>query len=155
MWKQIKQIIFDADDTLWENNMYYVQAGSNFFDLISSAGFDRKEVENEFDALEIQVVEELGYGSKNFVYILEELFRRYNRRNGKKLDEQKFLEILKHFTEHPIGKPKLFPNVIKTLNALNDQYELFVVQTDEKIEGTGKVVKAIAPEYNLTVEKVF
>ena len=105
-WQNIKQIIFDADDTLWENNMYYVQAGSDFFDLISSAGFERAKVEQEFDALEIQVVEQLGYGSKNFVYILEELYKRYSQRNGKKLDEQKFLNIIKRFTEHPTGKPK-------------------------------------------------
>lgn len=156
-WQKIKQIIFDADDTLWENNMYYVQAGSDFFDLISSAGFERAEVEQEFDALEIQVVEQLGYGSKNFVYILEELYKRYSKRNGKKLDEQKFLKIIKRFIEHPIEKPKLFPNVIETLNSLNNNYELFVLTKGEYDEQRGKIVRAgvdeIVTNYFIPPEK--
>jgi len=72
-WKQIKQIIFDADDTLWENNIYYVQATTDFFDLIEAGGFLRSDIQKAFDDLELEVVKERGYGSHNFVYILEEL----------------------------------------------------------------------------------
>ena len=109
---RIKQIIFDADDTLWENNIYYVRASNDFYDLLGKAGFSRREVEKEFDELEIKVVEELGYGSKNFVIILEELFNRYNKRNGKNLDQGKFKDIVSRFSDHPTTIPDLFPGVI-------------------------------------------
>lgn len=141
-WKQIKQIIFDADDTLWENNMFYVQAGADFFDLIEKAGFSRREAEKEFDTLEVWVVKEMGYGSVNFVYILEELFKRYNAKNGRNLDQQKFKQIVKRFTDHPTGQPKMFPDVIETLNVLKNNFELFVLTKGEFSEQQGKIQRA-------------
>jgi len=141
-WKQIKQIIFDADDTLWENNMFYVQASTDFFDLIENAGFSRQEAEKEFDVLELWVVKEMGYGSINFVYILEKLFKQYQEKNGRNLDHQKFLQIVKRFTDHPTGKPNMFPNVIETLNVLKNNFELFLLTKGSFSEQEGKIQRA-------------
>lgn len=141
-WKKIKQIIFDADDTLWENNIYYVQASTDFFNLIEDAGFSRNEAEKEFDALELWVVKKMGYGSINFVYILQELFKRYSEQNGRHLDQQKFEQIVKRFTDHPTGKPKMFPNVIETLDVLKNDFDLYVLTKGEFSEQEGKIQRA-------------
>ena len=121
--KNIKQIIFDADDTLWENNIYYVQAAESFIKLIAKGGFRPEEIENEFDKLEKKVFKERGYGSRNFVYILEEIYKMYINR-GLKADGPKFQKILKRFIEHPVSPPKMFDSVAETMHYLNKKYDL-------------------------------
>ncbi len=156
-WKQIKQIIFDADDTLWENNIYYVQATTDFFDVIEAGGFDRSDIQKAFDDLELKVVKERGYGSHNFVYILEELFARYNTKSSVPLDEQRFRFITKRFKEHPTNIPQLFPGVIETLRYLKTKYKLYVLTKGEYNEQQGKILRAgvheCVQEYFILPEK--
>ncbi len=141
-WKQIKQIIFDADDTLWENNIYYVQATNDFFDLIETGGFNRSDIQKAFDDLELKVVQERGYGSHNFVYILEDLFTRYKKETALPLDEKKFRFITKRFKEHPTSIPQLFTGVIETLRYLKGKYKLYVLTKGEYEEQQGKILRA-------------
>ncbi|HID40269.1 MAG TPA: hypothetical protein EYP36_12255, partial [Calditrichaeota bacterium] len=139
---QIKQIIFDADDTLWENNIYYVQASNDFFDLIEESGFPREQVVQAFDELELKVVRERGYGSHNFVYILEELFRQFSARRKKRLNEKRFSGIIQRFTAHPVNKPNLFEQVIETLEYLKNRYHLYILTKGEFNEQEGKIIRA-------------
>ena len=149
---QIKQIIFDADDTLWENNIYYVRASNDFFDLIEEGGFPREEVVKAFDELELKVVRERGYGSHNFVYILEELFRQFSAHSKKSLNKEKFAEIIRRFTAHPINRPNLFEQVIETLKYLNNRYHLYILTKGDYDEQEGKIIRAGVADL---VEKYF
>jgi putative hydrolase of the HAD superfamily len=155
--KQIKQIIFDADDTLWENNIFYIQASNDFIDLIQQAGFSREAVESDFDTLELKVVKEMGYGSGNFVYILEELFKKYNLITNNKLDNARFQTIIQRFTKHPVSKPCLFDQVVETLQYLKQNYELYILTKGEYIEQKGKIERAgiinIVNDYFIPHEK--
>ncbi len=134
----IKQILFDADDTLWENNVYYVRATDELFDLFEKAGFDRQTIQEEFDRLELQVVRERGYGSHNFVWILETL----NENHDKVIDQKAFEQIVQRFKEHPNRKPLLFDGVIDTLNYLKDKYRLYVLTKGEFKEQEQKIINA-------------
>ncbi len=155
--KQIKQIIFDADDTLWENNIYYVQASNDFFNLIENSGFSREEVVQAFDELELKVVRERGYGSHNFVYILEKLFRQFDRRSKTKLNKKRLSEIIGRFTAHPVNKPNLFEQVIETLKYLKNRYHLYILTKGEYSEQEGKIIRAgvagLVEKYFILAEK--
>ena len=74
---KIKRLIFDADDTLWENNIHYIQAFENLVDLIVTPGLSKSKIAQEFQDLEKKVVHEKGYGSENYLYILHTLFKKY------------------------------------------------------------------------------
>lgn len=137
----IKRIIFDADDTLWENNIYYLRASNALFDLIAAAGFDRTCVEQEFDELELRIIKELGYGSKNYVVLMEKLFNCYRSRAGANLDRTSFDQIVDRFIIHP-HQPKLFKQVIDTLRILKTNYDLFVLTKGNFDEQQGKIVRA-------------
>jgi len=134
----IKQIIFDADDTLWENNIYYVRATDDFIKLLTSKGFNRDQIQKEFDDLEFKVVEERGYGSYNFVYILETLYQRYQNH----IDYKDFKTIIDRFSEHPKIKPRLFEGVIETLTYLKEKYKLFVLTKGDFKEQEQKILNA-------------
>ncbi len=144
---KIKNIIFDADDTLWENNIYYVQASNDFFDLCEKAGIERAKVEQAFDQFEIQVVKERGYGSFNFVYILEELYEKFHNLNGCALSKDKFSFIVDRFTKHPKSKPILFPKVKETLNQLRKNYNLFILTKGDYQEQEGKILRSGLHKY--------
>ncbi|MEJ2543922.1 MAG: HAD-IA family hydrolase [Calditrichaceae bacterium] len=90
--RKIKQIIFDADDTLWENNIYYLKATNDFFDLAEKEGISRSQAEKAFDELELKVVNELGYGSSNF----------------HKLNKPKLIEYVTELMEQLSHKYKLY-----------------------------------------------
>ncbi|MBD3224240.1 MAG: HAD hydrolase-like protein [Caldithrix sp.] len=140
--KHIKQIIFDADDTLWENNIYYIEASEAFFTLLSDYGFERQEVENAFDNLEANVVKEKGYGSHNFVFILDELYKQFNLRSNRPIDRKQYQSIVSRFTRHPKRKPRLFQGVENTLSKLNNNYILYILTKGDHEEQEGKIIRS-------------
>ena len=154
---KIKQILFDADDTLWENNIYYMEANRNFFDLIASGGFNREEIIKDFDILEMTVIKERGYGSVNYIYILEELFKKYNEQAGGKLDYQRLQDIILRFREHPVKKPQVFENVEKTLKYLRERYKLYILTKGDEKEQSGKIIRSgldkLVDDYFVLAEK--
>lgn len=144
--KDVKQIIFDADDTLWENNIYYVQAAESFVKLINRGGFPAAEIEDEFDELEKKVVKERGYGSKNFVYIMEEIYKKYVKR-GLEADGPKFQKIIKRFIEHPVTPPNMFDGAAETMKYLQAKYNLFILTKGEQEEQEGKILRSGLDKY--------
>lgn len=139
---KIKNILFDADDTLWENNIYYVKASNDFFDLAEKAGIERDKVEDAFDQIEIQVVKERGYGSYNFVYILEKLYEEFHNTNGNTINKEKFSFIVDRFSKHPKSRPILFPKVKETLNQLGKNYNLYILTKGDYQEQEGKILRS-------------
>ncbi len=123
----IKRLIFDADDTLWENNIHYIKAAENFVDLITPLGYKKEKVEQDFQTLEKNVVKELGYGSENYVLILRTLFKRYTAKNVNGSLFNKFEEICENFESHLHLPPRVFPEVPSILSQLREKYPLFVL----------------------------
>src|SRR5438874_12216021 len=66
------QLIMDADDTLWENNIYFEQAIHNFVTFLEHSRLSREEVRAVLDEVERL----MGYGSANFTKSLVETYRR-------------------------------------------------------------------------------
>jgi putative hydrolase of the HAD superfamily len=123
----IKRLIFDADDTLWENNIYYINAAEEFVDLISRSGLSKEKIEHEFQTLERKVVKEMGYGSQNYLYILHTLFKQF----ASDINIQEFLlefeKICTEFESHLHNPPKIFPEVPSILAKLFEKYQLYVL----------------------------
>lgn len=122
---KIKRLIFDADDTLWENNKVFIDTSESFFDLCTDAGYERKLVINAFYDFELKVVNEKGYGSDNYIYILKYLFSRFN--NSRKLNKNKFDILLNDFISHTLIDPPVFPGVYDVLKLLKNSYDLYIL----------------------------
>ena len=54
-------LIIDADDTLWENNIYYEQRIADFAELMAAQGFEKEAAERMADAVERERVPLVGY----------------------------------------------------------------------------------------------
>jgi len=61
-----QQLIVDADDTLWENNIYFERAFDEFIDFLGHSSLQPREVRAILDEIEIANAKIHGYGSKNF-----------------------------------------------------------------------------------------
>src|SRR3981081_3199501 len=61
-----QHLIFDADDTLWENNIYFEKAFDEFCDFLSHSHLSAEEVRAHLDEIEIANAKVYGYGARNF-----------------------------------------------------------------------------------------
>jgi len=143
--QKIKNLIFDADDTLWENNRFFVETTDSFFQLCAKSGYEYDKVKKAFNEFELKIVKEKGYGSDNFIYILEYLFSSFN--NRKTLDQKKFDDILEKFKSHTIHKPPVFPDVSDILDLLNQDYDLYVLTKGNIEEQQNKINRSGLKQY--------
>lgn len=136
-----KKLIFDADDTLWENNKFFLATSDSFIDLCVEAGYKRKLVVDTFNDFEFKVVKEKGYGSDNFIYIIKHLFSHFNNIN--KLNKNKFDILLNKFESHTINNLPVFPGVPDVLKLLKKSFDLYVLtkgnikEQQKKIDRSG------------------
>ena len=79
--KNLKRLIFDADDTLWENNRFYEDTTLSVIDFIAKSGFNRDYVQDKFNEIELNFVKKHGYGTQTFLNILEKTFQ-YPKEGG-------------------------------------------------------------------------
>ncbi len=70
-FKAVSVVVFDADDTLWDNQSYYEDAEKKFCELMSGYG-DAKYVSEELYRTESENMCILGYGAKAFTISLME-----------------------------------------------------------------------------------
>lgn len=66
----IKNLIFDADDTLWENNIFFIEATEAFLDLMENGWLDRTAAHRRLIDTERGSVAENGYGTAAFTSCL-------------------------------------------------------------------------------------
>jgi len=59
-------LLIDADDTLWENNIYFERAFDEFCEFLSHSNLTPVEVRAVLDEIEVVNAKVHGYGSENF-----------------------------------------------------------------------------------------
>lgn len=64
-------LIVDADDTLWENNIFYEQCIAEFRALMEAQGFDGEEAEHTLELVERERVPIVGYSPAEFARSLQ------------------------------------------------------------------------------------
>ena len=59
-------LLFDADDTLWENNIYFERAISSFISYLDHRVHSPEEVREHLNQVERATIKAQGYGLKSF-----------------------------------------------------------------------------------------
>ena len=132
-------LIFDADDTLWENNIYFGKAVEEFLILMQPVTRDCLRVRNLLDEVERENIPLRGYGSLNFISSLEETFRRlYEGQDGVAYREAIRL-IGERLLIHPID---LLPGVLPTLQILRRNSRLMLFTKGDSQEQLDKLKRS-------------
>ena len=146
--KNIKLIAFDADDTLWVNELNYRNAESEFTELMAPYATAQKAIDVLFRT-EIGNLPLLGYGSKPFIISLIESGIELS---GRKLLNNEILQLIaigKQTMERPMA---IYPDVEETLSALSARYPLVLATKGDLKEQESKVERSGLKKYFTEVE---
>ena len=118
-----QHLIFDADDTLWENNIYFEAAFEQFCDYLQHSSLSPEEIRGVLDEIEIANAKMHGYGSRNFARNLAECYRKLSERHISPSD----LETVKEFAHAILEKPiELLSGVEETVAELSSRHQLTI-----------------------------
>ena len=73
-------LLIDADDTLWENNIYFEQAFDEFVAFLDHSSLSPEQVREVLDEIETANIQLHGYGAANFGRNLQECFQKLAER---------------------------------------------------------------------------
>lgn len=116
-----QHLIIDADDTLWENNIFFEKAFDNFVDFLSHSELTPPQVRDVLDAIEAVNAKIHGYGSKNFGRNLVQTYKKLAQREISDEDLNTVVNFAEQILNHPI---LLRPGVDDTLAYLHSRHEL-------------------------------
>jgi len=147
-----QNLLIDADDTLWENNIYFERTIAGFIERLNHQHMSPQEVRLFLNEVERETILERGYGSHSFAHSLVKCFER--------LAEKPITPELHEFIwgfAHRVSTAdlELIGGVPETLEYLNNRGHHLVVMTKGSItEQAGKVERSGLREYFAAVEIV-
>jgi len=118
---QRQNLIVDADDTLWENNIYFERAFDDFCDFLAHSALTPPEVRAVLDEIEIVNSKTHGYGTANFTRNLTECYHKLVEREVSPEDLPRIMSFTEQILHHPI---ELIPGVEETLEYLSERHSL-------------------------------
>src|SRR5215467_14385932 len=145
-------LLIDADDTLWENNIYFERTIADFIERLNHQHLSPHEVRLFLNGVERETILERGYGSHSFAHSLVTCFER--------LAQQPITPELHEFIwgfAHRVSTSTLeiIAGVPETLDYLGRRGHQLVVMTKCNItEQSGKVERSGLKEYFCVVEIV-
>jgi len=114
-------LIIDADDTLWENNIYFERAFEEFVEFLDHSSMSPSEVRQVLDEIETANARIHGYGSLNFARNLRECYRHLSEREVCEEDLQKAMGFAERILDHPV---EVIDGVPETLEYLSLRHDL-------------------------------
>jgi putative hydrolase of the HAD superfamily len=131
-----KWILIDADDTLWDNNVYFEEAFARFIELLDHPQLASDEIRDVLDEIEVESIRTHGYGALNFGRNMQQCFRRLAHRPASEAELNEVMELAVQILEHPVH---VFEGVRETLVYLADRHHLTLFSKGHPEEQRGKV----------------
>lgn len=143
-------IAFDADDTLWHNETYYVEGGAKFAQLLSGYG-NPDQIRQTLGEIEIRNVGAYGYGIKSYTLSMMEAAIAIT--DGK-ITGDDIRGILELGREMLAADVLLIEGAATTLAQLAPHYDLMLVTKGDLLEQGNKLARSGLSIYFRHVEIV-
>ena len=131
-----QHLIFDADDTLWENNIYFEQAFDEFCAYLNHSSLTPDEIRGILDEIEIENNRIHGYGALNFGRNLSQCYLRLAERA---VDEHDLKRVTAFAHQILLQEVELMDGVAETLPFLAEKHELTMFTKGEPAEQNRKI----------------
>jgi putative hydrolase of the HAD superfamily len=139
-----QHLIFDADDTLWENNIHFERAIEDFLDFLAHSTLSRQEVRAVLDEIELANFRVHGYGSAAFTRNLRLCYERLAERDIGEDD----LATVTAFGERILVQPTaLIEGVEETLTRLAGRHDLTLLTKGHPEEQQLKIDRSGLNDY--------
>ncbi len=135
---EIKIIGFDADDTLWVNELYYKEIEKEFCDLMADY-LPPEELSEALFKTEIQNLEWYGYGAKGFLLSLIETAISISKGTVPIASIEKIISTVKILLNREI---EILDGVEGLLPQLQKQYHLIIVTKGDLLDQERKLKKS-------------
>jgi putative hydrolase of the HAD superfamily len=129
-------LVFDADDTLWENNVLFERVIDDFLEWLDHPTLDRVEIRAVLDDIERANAVVHGYGSKVFLHSLGECLERLRERPATDRERREIDALAAALVDH---KVELMPGVAETLDALAGRHDLLLLTKGAREEQQRKL----------------
>jgi len=144
-------LLIDADDTLWENNIYFERAIANFISFLNHHEYSPVQVRGVLNQVERESIITHGYGLHSFAHSLVETFERLAVEPLTPALHQTINGFAHTIAGHPV---ELLAGVPETLQYLCERHHLILMTKGAVAEQTGKIERSGLKEYFSAVEIV-
>jgi len=144
-------LLIDADDTLWENNVYFERAIAEFISFLNHRERSSAEVREILNDVEREGIVSHGYGLHSFTHALVKTFERLSVEPLTPALHEAIHGFARTIAEQPV---QILPQVPETLEYLSDRHELILVTKGDLNEQAGKVDRSGLKAYFSAVEIV-
>lgn len=114
-------LLIDADDTLWENNIYFERAFDEFVAFLAHSSMGPAEVRAALDEIEVVNARIHGYGSLNFGLNLRQCYQHLAERDVSVGDLRTVMTFAERILDCPM---EVIDGVPETLEYLSIRHDL-------------------------------
>ncbi len=144
-------LLIDADDTLWENNVYFERAIAAFISYLDHHEYSPAEVRQTLNQVERETILTHGYGLPSFTRSLVTCFERLSLVPVSEERRQRIEGFARTIAEQEI---ELLPGVAETLNGLAVRHRLILMTKGNEAEQADKLTRSGLASYFSAVEIV-
>jgi putative hydrolase of the HAD superfamily len=139
-------LLIDADDTLWENNIYFERAIAAFIGFLDHKEYSPAEVRQALNAQERETILAHGYGLSSFTRSLVDCYERLSPPPVTEENRERVRGFARAIAEQEI---ELLPAVAETLADLAARHRLILMTKGNHAEQADKLARSgLAPHFS-------
>ncbi len=132
-------LLIDADDTLWENNVYFERAIADFISFLNHREYTPEQVRQVLNEVERECIVRHGYGLHSFVHALVDTFERLAVEPVTPAVHQTIHGFARVIADKPV---EVLAGVPETLAYLADRHHLILLTKGNVTEQSGKIERS-------------
>jgi len=132
-------LLIDADDTLWENNIYFERAIAAFISFLNHHEYSPAQVRQTLNAVERETILAHGYGLSSFTRSLVDCFERLSPSPVTEENRERIRGLARAIAEQEI---ELLPGVAETLSDLAARHHLILMTKGNHAEQADKLARS-------------
>lgn len=144
-------LLIDADDTLWENNIYFERAIAKFISFLDHREYTPEQVRLVLNDVERDSILKHGYGLHSFAHSLVATFEKLSVEPVTSALHEQIHSFAHQIAEHPV---EIIDAVPETLDYLSHRHHLILMTKGHPTEQAGKIERSGLKEYFAAVEIV-
>jgi putative hydrolase of the HAD superfamily len=144
-------LLIDADDTLWENNIYFERAIAAFISYLNHHQYSPAQVRDSLIAVERETIRAHGYGLTSFTRSLVTCFERLRPEEATEKECERIRGFAATIADQQI---ELLPGVGETLADLASRHRLILMSKGNQAEQADKLARSGLAKYFSAVEIV-
>ncbi|HWC17138.1 MAG TPA: HAD family hydrolase [Terriglobales bacterium] len=145
-------LLIDADDTLWENNVYFERAIADFISFLNHREFTPKQVRERLNDVERESIKTHGYGIHSFANALCRTFECLSVESLTAELREQIRAFALRIAENPVEIISGVPETLQHLTAR--EHHLILMTKGNPTEQLSKVERSGLKEYFAAVEVV-